>query len=279
MYAYRHLFHAGNFADVFKHALLTRLLLLIAAKPKPYCYLDTHAGTGSYDLSHDWARKNAEYGDGIARLWARDDLPELIEPYVAIVRGANPDGALRHYPGSPLIAAALMRPQDRAVLSEYNEQDADALRASLARDRRFTVLRQDGYQNLKAHLPPAERRGLALIDSSFDRAGEYARLAQALADAHRRFATGVYVIWYPMMAPGAVTSFMNGLVDTGIRRILRCELQVHPRTWSSSLRGTGLVVVNPPYGFEQQAREIGAWLAPVLQQSIGESQVDWLVPE
>ena len=279
MFAYRHLFHAGNFADVFKHALLVRLLLLLAAKAKPFCYIDTHAGIGLYDLSHAWASKNSEFQDGIARLWNRSDVPELLAPYLAIVGRENPDGALRFYPGSPLIARAVLRPQDRAVLSELNEQDCLALQALYGRDRGTVVQRQDGYQTLKAQLPPSERRGLVLIDSSFDRAGEYARLIQALADAHRRFATGVYVIWYPMMAPGAVSAFVQGIVDTGIRRLLKCELEVHSRTWTSSLRGTGLIVVNPPFGFESQAREIAAWLAPQLSQSVAASQVQWLVGE
>lgn len=279
MYAYRHLFHAGNFADVFKHALLVRLLLSLAAKPKPYCYLDSHAGIGRYDLSHEWASKNSEYQDGIERLWSRPDLPALLEPYLAIVRQHNPDGVLRCYPGSPLIARSLLRPQDRAVLSELNEQDYGQLAELFVRDRNILVQRQDGYQTLKAQLPPSQRRALVLIDSSFDRAGEYARLVQALSDAHRRFATGIYVIWYPMMAAGAVSAFSQNLIDTGIRRILKCELEVHPRSWSASLRGTGLIVVNPPFGFEAQAREIAGWLAPVLQQSSGAAQVQCLVGE
>lgn len=279
MLAYRHLFHAGNFADVFKHALLARLVLALQKKPNPFCYIDTHAGIGRYDLAHEWARKNAEFAAGIARLWELPPASALLKPYLDIVRAANPAGRLRFYPGSPLVVQALMRPTDRAVLSELNTKDHAALAAAFARDRRFVVVHQDGYQTLKSHLPPALRRGLILIDSSFDRAGEYARLADGLVEAHRRFATGVFALWHPLMAPGAVQAFERKLVATGIRRILRAELEVHPPTWSESLRGCGLVVVNPPFEFDREAREIGAVLAPILAQSIGRAAADWLVPE
>src|SRR5215510_14335243 len=160
MLAYRHLFHAGNFADVFKHALLVRLLLLMEQKDKPFLYLDTHAGIGRYDLSHPWAQKLAEYEDGIARLWQRDDVPEMIAPYVELVRAINPSRALRFYPGSPLIARALLRPNDRMVLAELNREDYARLAQAFADERRARVVNDDGYHALKAFLPPLERRGL-----------------------------------------------------------------------------------------------------------------------
>lgn len=279
MLAYRHQFHAGNFADVFKHALLVRLILLLEKKPSALCYVDTHAGIGRYDLQHEWARKNAEHAGGIARLWERKDVPGLLQPYLAIVRKANSGARLRYYPGSPAIAQALLRPGDRLVLSELNPKDCAQLQASTANDRRITVLYQDGYHTLKSHLPPAQRRGLVLVDSSFDRAGEYERLVQGLREAYRRFATGVFALWYPLMAPGAVAAFERKLAATGIRRIVRAELEVHAPRHASSLRGCGLVVVNPPFGFDAEARTISAWLAPALAQSEGRARVDWLVPE
>jgi len=285
MLAYRHLFHAGNFADVFKHALLTRLLLLLLRKDKPLLYLDTHAGTGRYDLSHPWARKLNEYEDGIARLWKRTDLPPLLLPYIESVRAENSDDALRFYPGSPRIARRLLRPGDRIALSELNRDDCATLAHLFEHDRRVAVRCLDGYQALKGLLPPAERRGLVLIDSSFDRAAEFARLTEALASAHKRFATGVYAIWYPLMMPATMHGFERSIVATGVRKILQLELTPLPEGWTLSLRGCGLLVVNPPFGFEQEARSLLTWLGPVLSQideassPTQEVRVRWLVPE
>lgn len=288
MLAYRHLFHAGNFADVFKHALLTRLLLLLARKDKPFRYVDTHAGLGSYDLSHAWARKLSEHQDGITRVWGRKDVPKLFAPYLDAVRAENPDGNLRYYPGSPQIARRLLRPDDRLLLSELNPDDCKVLAKRFERDRRAVVHCLDGYQTLKAHLPPTERRGLILIDSSFDRGGEFARLTRGVVEGYGRFATGVYVLWYPLMEPAAMHGFERGLAATGIRKMLQLELSVMPDSWSVSLRGCGLIVVNPPYGFEQEARPMLDWLEPILSQAEegtarrragGSVRVRWLVPE
>ena len=280
MLAYRHLFHAGNFADVFKHTLLVRLLFALDRKEKPYAYIESHAGIGRYDLSHPWAQKNAEFRDGIGRLWERGDVPELLAPYVDLVHAENPDGRLRFYPGSPVIAARFARPEDRLVLAELNEDDRTELARVLAHDRRATVLAMDGYRALRANVPPRERRGLVMIDSSFDRSGEFARVTGALADAHKRWATGVYAIWYPLMTPQAMRGFERGIVATGIRKILQMELSVRPDDWSETLRGTGMLVVNPPFGFMNEAREILAYLAPLLAQSgYGADRMRWLVPE
>jgi 23S rRNA (adenine2030-N6)-methyltransferase len=276
--AYRHQFHAGNFADVFKHALLVRLLAAVAAKDKPFFYLDTHAGIGRYDLAHPWAQKNAEFRDGIGRLWAREDLPATLAPYMALVRRQNPEGKLRFYPGSPLIARHFLRPGDRMVLSELNKTDVAELGALFARDRQVTVHLMDGYQALKAHLPPQERRGLVLVDSSFDRVGEFRRVAEGLALAHERWATGMYAIWYPLMEPAAMRGFERDVVATAVRKILQLELWVRPEGWAASLRGCGMLVVNPPYRFDGEAETIVGWLASALAAD-GGCRVRWLVPE
>ncbi|MGA8056564.1 MAG: 23S rRNA (adenine(2030)-N(6))-methyltransferase RlmJ [Burkholderiales bacterium] len=280
MLAYRHLFHAGNFADVFKHAMLARLLVGLARKDTPFCYVDTHSGIGRYDLSHPWAHKNAEFREGIERVWMRTDAPEPFAPYLDRVRAFNPDGHLRFYPGSPCLARALLRPGDRMVLSELNKEDCARLHSLFEHDGTVTVRCMDGLQSLKAHLPPKERRGLVLVDSSFDRAGEYARLVEALVDAHRRFATGVYAIWYPLMAPAATRAFERRVFATGIRKVLRAELSVRPERWTGSLRGSAMLIVNPPFGLEREAHEMLAWLWPVLaKEGQGGQSVRWLVPE
>jgi 23S rRNA (adenine2030-N6)-methyltransferase len=280
MLAYRHLFHAGNFADVFKHALLTRLLVALGGKPQPYCYLDTHAGTGRYDLAHEWAWKTREFEHGIGRLWGRTDIPAALAPYLDAVRSENPRGRLRFYPGSPLIALKLRRPGDRVVLAELNRKDCAELEAAVARSRHVAVHHMDGYQALKAFLPPPERRGLVLLDSSFDRSGEFARIARALKDAHRRWATGMFAVWYPLMAPAAMRSFERDAKRTGIGKVLRLELWVRERNAAAPIPGCGMLVVNPPWKFEAEARSLLDWLWRVLaHDGAGGARVGWLVPE
>ena len=280
MLAYRHLFHAGNFADVFKHALLTRLLIALARKEKPFCYVESHAGIGLYDLSHPWAQKLGEYRAGIERLWERDDIPALLQPYLAAVRAENTHRRLRWYPGSPRIARGLLRSDDRAELVELNRDDANALGRLFDGDRQVHVHLMDGYQALKAFLPPKERRGLVLVDSSFDRAHEFARLADALALAHRRWSSGIYALWYPLMDPSTMRAFERDVRARGIRKILRLELSVLPEGWNDSLRGCGMLLVNPPYGFEEEAGALLPWLWGALSEArTGGYDVRWLVPE
>jgi 23S rRNA (adenine2030-N6)-methyltransferase len=280
MLAYRHQFHAGNFADVFKHALLVRLLLALGRKDKPYLYLDTHAGIGRYDLAHPWAQKLTEYREGIERVWGCAQVPELIKPYLEAVRAENPGGDLRFYPGSPAIARRLVRPGDRIVLTELNRDDCLRLHELLGEDKQVHVECMDGYQAVKAFLPPRERRGLVLVDSSFDRAREFDRLTRALVEAHTRWATGVFALWYPLMEPHAVHAFERSVAATGIRKILKMELSVLPQKWSASLRGCGMLVINPPYRFEPEAAQIVAWLWQTLaDQGQGGHTVSWLSPE
>ena len=280
MLAYRHQFHAGNFADVFKHSLLAQLVLGLEKKDKPFFVLDTHAGIGRYDLTHEWAQKNAEYKDGIAMIWGRPDLPDEFIPYFDAIRGENSVNALRFYPGSPRIVRRLLRPVDRMVLVELNKKDCENLGGLFGGDRQTTVHLMDGYQALKAFLPPKERRGLIFIDSSFDRAREFDRLTTGLDEAYRRFATGVYALWYPLMEPVAMRAFERGLVATGIGKILQLEISVQSEDWSGSMRGCGMVVVNPPFGFEAQARSMLKWLQPRLSRGDGGShRVVWLAGE
>ena len=280
MLAYRHLFHAGNFADVFKHALLAQLVLGLAKKDKPFFCLDTHAGIGRYDLSHEWARKNAEYKDGIARVWGRGDAPPEMSPYLDAVRAENADGKLNFYPGSPRIMRRLMRASDRLALTELNKKDCETLAKLFAGDRQVEVRLLDGYQALKAFLPPPERRGLVFVDSSFDRAQEFKRLTDGFIEGHRKFATGVYALWYPLMDAIAMQGFERRVAATGVRKILQLELAVRNLGVAGSVRGCGMLVVNPPFGFEAVARKILAWLWPLLaQDGEGGERVRWLAPE
>jgi 23S rRNA (adenine2030-N6)-methyltransferase len=278
--SYRHLFHAGNFADVFKHALLARLLIAIASKDKPYLYLDTHAGIARYDLRHPWAQKAREYENGIARVWKAADAPRELEPYLDIVRALNPDGQLRIYPGSPLVARRFIRGSDRMVLVELNKVDCAELKAVFEHERRVAVQLMDAYQGLKAYLPPPERRGLVLIDSSFDRAREFDRIVKALKDAHARWPTGVYAVWYPIMEPAPMRDFALAIERSGIRKVLRLEIVVRDRDDSGIIPGCGMLVINPPWHFDDEAKPLVEWLATKLVVSgTARSRVDWLVAE
>ena len=280
MLAYRHLFHAGNFADVFKHSLLAQLILGLQRKDKPFFVLDTHAGIGRYDLKHEWAQKNAEHRDGIALVFERGDVPNTFVPYFDAIRGENKVGELHFYPGSPRIVRRLLRPTDRLVLTELNRKDCDELHRLFEHDRQTRVQLMDGYQALKSFLPPKERRGLVFIDSSFDRGREFERLVEGLVEAHRRFATGLYALWYPLMEPTAMRAFERDVVDSGTRKVLQIEISVMPEGWSASMRGCGLLVVNPPFGFEETARSMVDWLGPILARDpAARPRTRWLVPE
>lgn len=280
MLAYRHHFHAGSFADVFKHSLLVRLLLALGRKDKPFCFLDTHAGTGRYDLTHPWAEKLAEHREGISRIWGRDDLPREFTPYIEAVKAENPTDLLRFYPGSPRIARHFIRVGDRMILSELNRKDVAALGKRFARDRQVAVHHMDGFAALKAFLPPSERRGLVLVDASFDRAREFDRLVSGLTAAHERWASGTFAFWYPLMTPPEMRSFERAVKATAIPKILKTELSIHPRGWPMSLRGCGMLVVNPPWTFHGEASSMLKWLSAALATNQnGEAMVSWLTTE
>ena len=224
MLAYRHQFHAGGFTDVFKHALLAQLVIALRNKVKPFFYLDTHAGPAATISASVGAEEQGIPRRHRAGLDAHRCAAALA-PYLDAVRAENPDGKLRRYPGSPLIARALLRSHDRMALTELNKTDCAALEALFARDRQVEVRLADGYEALKAFLPPRERRGIVFVDSSFDRAQEFDRLTRG-SEAHRRFATGIHALWYPLMEPPAMQAFERSIVATRIRRILQLELSV-----------------------------------------------------
>ena len=280
---YRHAYHAGNFADVFKHALLTRILVYLMRKDAPLRCIDTHAGVGWYDLSGDEAERTGEWRDGIGRLAGAappGSTPELLQPYLAIAGAAVAGGGAGRYPGSPAIAAALLRPDDRMIFCELHPADAARLQRQFARDKRVRAIEIDGYTALRAYVPPVERRGVVLIDPPFEDRGEFARLAGAVSAAWRKWPTGVYAVWYPVKAPGAADGFYGDLKEAGVRRILRLELAVDSVRPGGPLTATGLAVINPPYVLEAEARELLGFLARVLAQGAGAVwRVDWAAGE
>ncbi|MGE0809376.1 MAG: 23S rRNA (adenine(2030)-N(6))-methyltransferase RlmJ [Immundisolibacter sp.] len=276
---YRHAFHAGNFADVVKHVCLVALLRGLTRKDSAWFYLDTHAGAGDYDLTATPAQKTGEYRDGIARLLsAPGPLPAALADYLGVIRPLLGDGdSPRRYPGSPLIAAALGRPQDRLVACELNPLEFEALQAACG--GAVHVQRTDGYQALKALLPPRERRGLTLIDPPYERPDEFTRLAGELVAAHRRFATGVYALWYPLKDEAPVAGLKRALKAAGLRRLLVTELRLTPLPTGGMLHGCGVLVLNPPWGFAEQMKAALPALARILSPDTGTATVDWLVPE
>jgi 23S rRNA (adenine2030-N6)-methyltransferase len=252
---YRHAFHAGNFADVFKHVILMELLQALKAKPTAFCYVDTHAGRGRYDLRADQAERTREYVDGVQRLTDAPTLPQPLRDYVELVRAFDVDNAdgLAHYPGSPLIARALMREQDRAIVCELQEDEAAALKSALRGDSRFAVHQRDGYGALKALLPPAQKRGVVLIDPPFEaQGGEYALIQDALNHALSRWPNAVHAIWYPIKLRETIAPFHRWLyANEATRDVLVTELLLTPDNSSLRLNGCGIALVNPPWRFER----------------------------
>ncbi len=280
MLSYRHGFHAGNFADVFKHVILTRLVQSQLGKDKPFFYLDTHAGAGAYDLTSVMAKKNREFNGGISRLWERPDVPGGVQDYLDAVRAVNATADLQAYPGSPLIVRHFLRPADRMVLCELHSKDFEYLQEEFARDRQVTVQMIDGYHGLKGFLPPPQKRGLVLIDPAFELKDERARLLEAFSAAHKRWSSGIYAIWYPIQDRQTVDWFHRQLIRTGFRNMLGAELRIFDEDVPLRMNGTGMVIVNPPWQLEQQLEVIGPWLWQVLSpQGRGGFRLNWLVPE
>ena len=271
MLSYRHAFHAGNHADVLKHAVLVHLLAYLAQKDKAFWYVDTHAGGAGYTLDDAWAQKNAEYESGIARLWDRKDLPASLAPYVAQVRALNSNGRLRTYPGSSQIAMNMLREQDRMRLFELHSTESRGLQAHYAKDApRVMVQAGDGFDGLKSVLPPPSRRGLVLIDPSYEDKRDYARARAALEDALQRFATGVYVLWYPIVQRSESERFPEQLKQLQRKDWLHASLTVKsPAADGYGLHGSGLFVLNPPWTLPAMLAEALPYLRDVLGQDAG----------
>ncbi len=288
---YRHAYHAGNFADVFKHIVLTRVLLYMQRKEAALRVIDTHAGIGRYDLGGVEAGKTLEWRGGIEQVTdARDkgQIPpavlELIAPYLDVIEAENSDrktgSNLRYYPGSPLLTRHLMRPQDRLSALELHPQDAKTLAALFEGDYQTRVTELNGWLALGAHLPPKEKRGLVLVDPPFEIAGEFDRLVEGLVKAHRRFATGTYALWYPVKDRREVNRFIANLKETGLPKILRLELSVRTPSQEPRFDGTGMIVVNPPYLLTQEMTVISPWLATLFgENQQGSYRIDWLTGE
>lgn len=283
---YRHAYHAGNFADVVKHAVLALLVERLKLKDSAFCVLDTHAGIGRYDLRSVPAQKTGEFRAGILRLLERDarSLPGELKPYLGAVRALNGGAnfsasSLRWYPGSPRLVRSLMRRQDKLTLLELHPEDAASLSELFSRDRHVTVRQADGYTGLKALLPPPERRGLVLIDPPFERRDEFELLVRGLRQAYRRWATGQYLLWYPIKDRPPVDDFHAALKAASIPRILVVEFLLRPADDPERLNGCGLILVNPPWKMDEVLGTLLPALASILGDEAASTRVEWLVPE
>ena len=276
---YRHDFHAGNFADVFKHAILTRILIYLMRKPAPFRFIDTHAGAGRYDLSGAEAERTGEWRAGIGRLDLDAMTPrarELLAPYAALV-GAAARGE-GFYPGSPALALAMLRPFDRMLFCDLHPEALKGLKACVGKDKRAKVIALDGYTGLNAFLPPVERRGLILIDPPFEAEDEFERLAGALVSAWRKWRDGVFVAWYPAKAGRGPRLLARHLGDAGIRA-LRLEFSISPPEPGQRLTANGLIVINPPFCLEDEAARFLPELVRQLSQGRGAYETSWIEPQ
>ena len=287
---YRHLYHAGNYADVFKHVLLLQLLRAMQRKEKGFLYLDTHAGRGAYDLSAtttlpDGRERLPEWPAGIGRLWGEENSPDVLAEYLAAVRVCNarqgaPASALQHYPGSPWIAQARLRMQDRSALCELREDDAEALDFDFSNQPNVSIHPMDGYTALRAMLPPKEKRALVLIDPPFESATEFADILAGMRDALRRFPSGVYAVWYPITERARSDWFQQDLLALGLPPTLVVELQIAGDAAEVRMKGCGLIILNPPWQIETEIKNVMPVLAERLKLDAGAAvRVRWLVPE
>lgn len=278
---YRHAYHAGNFADVVKHAVLARILTYLKHKPQPFRVIDTHAGIGLYDLHGEAAGKTGEWLDGIAKVLSAelgDDIKALLAPYLDAVASVNGEGSeLQHYPGSPLIARHLMRREDALVLNELHPDDVKLLKAATNNFVNTKVLAIDAWVAVKSLLPPKERRGAVLIDPPYEAADEFDRVAEGLADGLRRFANGIFIVWYPVKSPAAVERFVEQMTANEVsiggslvaHRALDARLRISAPFPGLGLTETGIFIVNPPYMLADELRRMLPFLAAIMEQGQG----------
>lgn len=280
---YRHAFHAGNFADVVKHAILSRLVAHLRKKESAFRVIDTHAGAGSYDLTGPEALRSPEWRDGIGRLLDADVDPAalpLLADYLAAVRAINPPGKIIRYPGSPLLVRAWLRRADRLIACELEPSAAKALAHNLHGERRAKVVAIDGWTALSAYIPPKERRGLVLIDPPYEQPDEFARLAAALCAAVDKWPTGVFFAWYPIKNASQIVALLRDLRARKMTNMLRAEFTLSSSPDDTKLRGSGQLIVNPPWTLEQELKILLPALAKILAPGVKDAvRLDWLSPK
>ena len=271
MLSYRHAFHAGNHADVLKHLILIQIAEYMAEKPAPFWIIDTHAGAGCYALESHQATKLGEFRDGIGRLWDQKGLPKAAVNYVEFVKMLNPDGQLRHYPGSPWLASQLLRETDRLRLFELHTTDVKLLQENFkTAGRQISIMPSDGFTGLKATLPPPPRRALVLIDPSYETRDDYSNVLAALADSLKRFPTGTYALWYPMLSKLESRKLPAKLKALGASDWLHAAIEVSaPAKDGFGMHGSGMFIINPPWTLEKTLHQTMPKLAELMAQGPG----------
>ncbi|NLY35189.1 23S rRNA (adenine(2030)-N(6))-methyltransferase RlmJ [Advenella faeciporci] len=272
MFSYRHAFHAGNHADVLKHSVLLHILHYFNKKETPYWIIDTHAGAGIYDLEDAWAEKTAEFKEGIARLWDNTDLPQDLQVYIDHIRNLNDGQDLVYYPGSPWISLELMRHKDRLHLFELHPTEIEVLSDNIEQQgreiaRQVTIFEKDGFSGLKSQLPPVPRRGVILIDPSYEDKADYRHTLMAIKDGLKRFATGCYAVWYPLVNRKEVHDMIRQLEKLPDTQWLNASLAVRkPAADGYGLHGSGMFIINPPYTLHAALEKSLPYLAKHLAQ-------------
>jgi 23S rRNA (adenine2030-N6)-methyltransferase len=260
--SYRHSFHAGNFADVLKHLVQVEILLSLRKKDKPFEYIDTHSGAGLYNLESESAQKLSEFSNGIAKLDAAS-WPEL-EQYLNLVVSFNSNDKLSFYPGSPAVALNYLRAQDRAWLYELHPRDYGLLETNMASHARVRASQGDGFKGLLSHLPPTARRALILIDPSYEVKSDYDTVVDVLKQAHQKFATGIYALWYPVVERSRINRLEEKLVKSGIKNIQQFELGIQSDSIERGMTSAGMIVINPPWGLYEKLESLLPRLAKTL---------------
>lgn len=280
MLSYRHAFHAGNFADVLKHSVLVHTLTYLLQKDKPLRVIDTHAGAGGYHFGSQQPIRNREYDNGIGQLWHAPDLPPLLAQYLTTIRAFNPDNHLLHYPGSPLLAQHLLRAQDRLFLHELHSTDCRLLKEAIGKDARVRISDEDGFAGLQGLVPPPERRGLVLMDPSYEIKSDYQHVTRQLLKAYERFATGTYLLWYPVILRQRIDEMEKALQKSGIKNIQLFEFGIAPDHPDYGMSANGMIVINPPWTLWTEMQTALPYLAKHLAEpSAGHYRQVQLVPE
>jgi len=274
--SYRHAFHAGNFADVLKHSVLTLVLEYMTRKDKGFYYIDSHSGAGMYQLADEYAQKTGEYKNGIAKLIENDDLPEALQPYIDLVKDLNSESdELSLYPGSPGIARQFTRRQDSVHLFELHPTDIEHLKEYSQRWNKSHVKQSDGYQGVLGLVPPPNRRGVVLIDPPYELKEDYLKAVRTIVNAYKKFATGTYILWYPVVKRELVEQMQDAFTKSEVRNLLQVEYCQQADTQEYGMTGTGLFIVNPPWQLTSQLTEI----LPYLKDKLGSSESQYSVKQ
>jgi 23S rRNA (adenine2030-N6)-methyltransferase len=280
MLSYRHAFHAGNFADVLKHVILLEILAYLTQKEKPFCVIDTHAGGGKYALDSDFALKTREFDTGISQLWQRDDLPPSVANYVEMQKRFNQNGQFKTYAGSPLLIKQMLRAKDRLCLFELHSNEFEILKTNMKLDKRIQLEKADGLKSSLALLPPTERRGLVLIDPSYEMKSDYSDVVKTLIQMHKRFATGTYVLWYPVIERGRNEILENAFKKSGIPNVQLFELGINVDNSGRGMNASGMIIINPPWNLTATMQTVLPFLANILgENGTGNFRIETLVTE